>query len=221
MGIRGGIGMTGRDELIREIQRLQGLLDEVQRRLLSVTEELQGGKGADVMVQARVDEAYAQLEIAKRGPTADAWQALQKATAAVRPFERRRTPRAAPRPPSMPSLRLTLFTSMSGPSLRALRAADEVARQLGDRASVDICDVARDPERAERAGVVFTPVLRVECAGRDPLTIFGALDDPRRLLERIICAGLAPEGGTGTAAGVPAAESDDALSGGEPREGTG
>src|SRR5690349_17502697 len=131
-------GMTGREELVQEIHRLQGLLDEVQRRLSSMTGALQSQAAGDVLVQARVDEAYAQLEIAKRTPTADAWEALQKATAAARPFERRRAPRPLPRPHSVPALRLTLFASMSGPSLRALRAVDEVARELGDRVTIDI-----------------------------------------------------------------------------------
>ena len=87
-------------------------------------------------------------------------------------------------------MRLTLFVSRSGPSLRALATVQHVVRRLGERVSVDVCDVSRDPDRAERAGVVFTPVLRLERAGLDPVTIFGALDDHERLLRRLVQAGL-------------------------------
>src|SRR3982074_1016912 len=74
-----------RDQIVGEIQRLQRLLDEVQRRLCPPARDPPGEEGArdDALVQARVDEAYAQLEIAKRTPSADAWKAIQKATSAV------------------------------------------------------------------------------------------------------------------------------------------
>ena len=185
---------SGRDELVREIHRLQGLLLDVERRLASEAtgpESEQEAPARDPLLQARVDEAYAQLEIAKRVPAADAWQAIQKATEAVGRFRdgsRREAGGAAPY--AGPLVRLTLFASVSGPSLRALRVVDAVTRRLGDRVSLDICDIARQPERAEQAGVVFTPVLRIERAGCDPVTLFGALDDRARLIARLEAVGL-------------------------------
>lgn len=176
-----------------EIRRLQGLLDEVQGRLSSMKDELEQDARPDPLLQARLDDAYAQLEIAKRVPTADAWQAIQLANAAVRPLDGRVRPQLEGRPWTGPPMRVTLFASASGPSLRALRAVDEVARRLGeDAVSLEVCDVTRFPDRAERAGVVFTPMIRIEQAGRTPLNIFGALDDPDRLLERLQRAVLAP-----------------------------
>ena|GEM_PF-2315312 len=182
------------DEIVGEIQRLQNLLDEVQARLSSLASEPSGredGRG-DVLAQASVDEAYAQLEIAKRIPSADAWKAIQNATSAV---GRLASPGggASISPYAGPLVRLTLFVSRSGPSLRALATVQDVVGRLGDRVSVDVCDVSRHPGRAERAGVVFTPVLRLERAGFDTVTIFGALDDRARLLQRLVHAGLPVE----------------------------
>jgi hypothetical protein len=183
---------SGRDELVQEIHRLQGLLLDVERRLASEAtgpEREQEAPARDPLLQARVDEAYAQLEIAKRVPAADAWQAIQKATEAVGRFQDGPS-REAGAAYAGPQVRLTLFASVSGPSLRALSAVDAVRRRLGDRVSLDICDIARQPERAEQAGVVFTPVLRIERAGCDPVTIFGALDDRARLIARLEAVGL-------------------------------
>ena len=187
------MSISDRDEIVGEIQRLQNLLDEVQaRRSALAAQSLAGGEDAreDVLAQASVDEAYAQLEIAKRIPSADAWKAIQNATSAVGRLARTgpaRVPRSAY---AGPIVRLTLFVSRSGPSLRALTTVHDVVRRLGDRVSVDVCDVSRHPDRAERAGVVFTPVLRLERAGLDPVTVFGALDDHERLLRRLVRAGL-------------------------------
>jgi len=212
---------SGRDELVLEIQRLQSLLEDVERRLASAAaraEEAAEASARDHMLQARVDEAYAQLEIAKRVPAADAWQAIQKATEAVRRFQdggRSEGLRAAAY--SGPLVRLTLFASASGPSLRALSAVDAAMRRLGDRVSLEVCDVTRHPERAERAGVVFTPVLRIERAGCDPVTVVGALDDRARLIERLAWAGLPVESETSA---EPAASDDGSLSAGEPTAGT-
>jgi hypothetical protein len=188
------VPQSDRDELVLEIERLQGLLEDVERRLASAATPPEDGaesRGSGPLLQARVDEAYAQLEIAKRVPAADAWQAIQKATDAVRRF--RDSSREEAVRYSGPLVRLTLFASASGPSLRALAAVDAVLRRLGDRVSLELCDVSRHPERAEQAGVVFTPVLRVERAGRDPVTIFGALDDRVRLIARLAGAGLPVE----------------------------
>jgi hypothetical protein len=118
-------------------------------------------------------------------------------------------------------VRLTLFVSRSGPSLRALATVQDVVKRLGDRVSVDVCDVSRDPDRAGRAGVVFTPVLRLERAGLDPVTIFGALDDHERLLRRLVHAGLpldadgAAASGSSEVSAAPA-EGGDAISGEAP-----
>ena len=175
-----------------EIERLQALLEDVEKRLASAGTQAEGAaevREGGALIQARVDEAYAQLEIAKRVPAADAWQAIQKATAAVRRFHDSSRDEGGARY-SGPLVRLTLFASASGPSLRALAAVDAVTRRLGERVSLDVCDVSRHPERAEQAGVVFTPVLRIERAGRDPVTVFGALDDRARLIARLAGAGL-------------------------------
>ena len=183
---------SDRDEIVGEMQRLQNQLDALQGRLSALGCEAPGGEDGrqEVLAQASVDEAYAQLEIAKRIPSADAWKAIQNATSAV---GRLAQTEGAPVPGSAyagPIVRLTLFVSRSGPSLRALTTVHDVVRRLGDRVSVDVCDVSRHPDRAERAGVVFTPVLRLERAGLDPVTIFGALDDHERLLRRLVQAGL-------------------------------
>jgi hypothetical protein len=204
------------DEIVGEIQRLQNL-HEVQARLSSVASaeppSREDGR-VDVLAQASVDEAYAQLEIAKRIPSADAWKAIQNATSAV---GRLASPGGgAPISPyAGPLVRLTLFVSRSAPSLRALATVQDVVRRLGDRVSVDVCDVSRHPGRAERAGVVFTPVLRLDRAGIDTVTIFGALDDRARLLQRLVHAGLPLEDRVASeAADVP--DFADAISGEEP-----
>ena len=215
---------SGRDELVLEIQRLQSLLEDVETRLASAaTRAADAADATDVsacdhMLQARVDEAYAQLEIAKRVPAADAWQAIQKATEAVRRFQdgARRQGLRAPAY-SGPLVRLTLFASASGPSLRALSAVDAAIRRLGDHVSLEVCDVTRHPERAERAGVVFTPVLRIERAGRDPVTVFGALDDRARLIERLARAGLPVDSETSV---EPGGSDEGELSAAAPTAGT-
>jgi len=206
---------------VREIQRLQGLLLDVERRLASSTTGPEGQEEAparDRLLQARVDEAYAQLEIAKRVPAADAWQAIQKANDAVRRFQDG-PPGEAGRSTSYsgPLVRLTLFASASSPSLRALRSVEAVTRRLGDRMSLEVCDVSRQPERAEQAGVVFTPVLRIERAGRDPVTIFGALDDRAGLIARLMEAGLPVDLAPSA---EPATSTAEPLSGEAPTAGT-
>ncbi|HEU0091597.1 MAG TPA: hypothetical protein VFS78_05765 [Vicinamibacteria bacterium] len=202
-----------RDQIVGEIQRLQRRLDEVQQRLSAPARDppSEADERDDALVQARLDEAYAQLEIAKRTPSADAWKAIHKATSAVGSLA----------PPSRgggtagafyagPIVRATLFVSASGASLRALTTVEEVVRRLGDRVSVEVCDVSRDPDRAKRAGVAFTPVLRLERAGLDPVTIFGSLDDRDLLLRRLVRAGLpldaqeAAPSATETSAATPA-----------------
>jgi hypothetical protein len=215
---------SDRDEIIGEIQRLQSLLDALQARLSALPSGSPGGEESrdDALALASVDEAYAQLEIAKRIPSADAWKAIQNATSAVG----RLAPgagggRGAGSPYAGPIVRLTLFVSPSGPSLRALATVQDVVKRLGDRVSVDVCDVSRDPDRAERAGVVFTPVLRLERAGLDTVTIFGALDDHERLLRRLVQAGLPLDAVGSAAAGssdVSAAPAGlaDAISGEAP-----
>ena len=216
------------DEIVGEIHRLQNLLDEVQARLSALAPQpLGGGEDArdDVLARASVDEAYAQLEIAKRIPTADAWKAIQNATSAVG--------RLAPAggagpawgsPYAGPIVRLTLFVSRSGPSLRALATVQDVVKRLGDRVSVGVSDVSRDPDRAERAGVFFTPVLRLERAGLEAVTIFGGLDDHERLLRHLVHAGLPLDayGGACGSSEVSAApaEGADAISGEAPRADT-
>jgi hypothetical protein len=182
-----------RDQIVGEIERLQNLLDELQARLSALAAQSPTPEDArdDVLAQASVDEAYAQLEIAKRIPSADAWKAIQNATSAVgRLAGSNDARRPSGSPYAGPIVRLTLFVSQSGPSLRALATVQDVVKRLGDRVSVDVSDVSRDPDRAERAGVVFTPVLRLERAGLDTVTIFGALDDHARLLRRLVHAGL-------------------------------
>ena len=193
-----------RDQLVGEIHRLQALLDQVQDHLSALAGSADAEESSrDILTRACVDEAYAELELAKRVPSADAWQAIKKATAAVGRLADSRTEEPRSRG-YLPAVRLTLFVSASAPSLRALRVVQDVATRLGHRASVEVCDVARDPGRAERAGVVFTPVLRIDRAGASPVTIFGALDHREQLLERMIRAGLPlePESGTSDARGT-------------------
>lgn len=183
-----------RDQLVGEIDRLQKLLDQVQEHLSALAGSASEEKRSrDVLTHACVDEAYAELELAKRIPSADAWQAIKKATAAV---GRLAEPDETPPRAYLPAVRLTLFVSASSASLRALRVVQDVATCLGHRASVDVCDVARDPGRAERAGVAFTPLLRIERAGAAPVTVFGALDQRAHLLERLMRAGLSVEQGS-------------------------
>jgi hypothetical protein len=200
---------SDRDEIVGEIQRLQNLLDEAQARLSALAGALPDGEDArdDVLAQASVDEAYAQLEIAKRIPSADAWKAIQNATSAVGRLAQTGRGRVPGPAYAGPIVRLTLFVSRSGPSLRALTTVHDVVRRLGDRVSVDVCDVSLHPDRAQRAGVVFTPVLRLERAGLDPVTVFGALDDHERLLRRLVQAGLPLD------AAAAASGDGDAISG--------
>lgn len=219
---------SDREEIVGEIQRLQDLLDEVlARRSALAAQSLGGGEAprADVLAQASVDEAYAQLEIAKRIPTADAWTAIQNATSAVgRLAPAGGAGPGAGSPYIGPIVRLTLFVSRSGPSLRALATVQEVVKRLGDRVSLGVCDVSRDPDRAESAGVVFTPVLRLERAGLDTVTVFGGLDDHESLLRRLVHAGLPldADGGACGSSEVSAApaEGADAISGEAPRADT-
>ena len=73
-----------RDQLVGEIHRLQKLLDQVQDHLSALAGSAdEAERSRDVLTRACVDEAYAELELAKRIPSADAWQAIRKATAAV------------------------------------------------------------------------------------------------------------------------------------------
>jgi hypothetical protein len=205
-----------RDQLVGEIHRLQKLLDQVQDHLTALASSAsEAERSHDLLTRACVDEAYAELELAKRVPSADAWQAIKKATAAVGrlagpdPGEARRA--------YLPAVRLTVFVSTSSASLRALRVVQDVAARLGHRASVEVCDVARDPGRAERAGVVFTPVLRIERAGAAPVTVFGALDHREQLLERLMLAGLSVEQGSEAgSASPPGAESAEDFTSGSP-----
>src|SRR5260221_6345364 len=202
-----------RDQIVGEIQRLQRRIDEAQQRLAAPSRDPPSEVDArdDALVQARFDEAYAQLEIAKRTPSADAWKAIHKATSAVGSLA---PPRGGGGTAKAfyagPIVRATLFVSASGSSLRALTTVEEVVRRLGDRVSVEVCDVSRDPDRAKRAGVAFTPVLRLERAGLDPVTIFGSLDDRDLLLPRLVPAGLplraqeAAPSATETSAATPA-----------------
>jgi hypothetical protein len=182
-----------RDEIVGELQRLQRRLDDVQQSLSAPARDPPGDRDGrdDALVQARLDEAYAQLEIAKRTPSADAWKAIHKATSAVGSLA---PPAGGVRPVGAayagPIVRATLFVSASGASLRALTTVEEVVRRLGDRVSIEVCDVSRDPDRAKRVGVTLTPVLRVERAGLDTVTIFGSLDDRDLLLRRLVRAGL-------------------------------
>jgi hypothetical protein len=206
---------SDRDEIVAEIQRLQNLLDEVQARLsapLAAPPDADDARD-DVLAQASVDEAYADLEIAKRIPSADAWKAIQNATSAVgRLAVSKDVGRPSRSPYAGPIVRLTLFVSQSGPSLRALANVQDVVRRLGDRVSVDVCDVSRAPDRAERAAVVFTPVLRLERAGLDTVTIFGALDDHERLLRRLVHAGLPlDEAGAGSGKSEVSTASGDGV----------
>jgi hypothetical protein len=205
---------SDRDEIVGEMQRLQNQLDALQGRLSALASEAPGGEDGrqEVLAQASVDEAYAQLEIAKRIPSADAWKAIQNATSAVRRLDTSGVGGASRSTYAGPIVRLTLFVSRSGPSLRALATVQHVVRRLGERVSVDVCDVSRDPDRAERAEVVFTPVLRLERAGLDPVTIFGALDDHERLLRRLVQAGLPldADGSAPRPAEASTAISDDA-----------
>jgi hypothetical protein len=203
-----------RDQLVDEIHRLQKLLDQVQDHLSALAGSAdEEQRSRDVLTHACVDEAYAELELAKRIPSADAWQAIKKATAAVGRL-------AGPDPAEagrayLPAVRLTLFVSPSPASVDALRVVQDVATRLGRRASVEVCDVARDPGRAERAGVVFTPVLRIERAGAAPVTVFGALDHGEQLRERLAQAGLSAEQGSAAgSASPPGTESaEDSTSG--------
>jgi hypothetical protein len=205
-----------RDQLVGEIHRLQALLDQVQDHLAALAGSAdEAERSRDILTRACVDEAYAELELAKRIPTADAWQAIKKATAAVgrlggTPEERRLRAH-------LPAVRLTLFVSASAASLRALRVVQDVVRRLGHRASVEVTDVTRDPARAERAGVVFTPLLRIERAGAAPVTIFGALDHREQLLERLMRAGLTVEGEAGAL--TPDTLDEDRVSGARPTAG--
>jgi hypothetical protein len=202
-----------RDQLVGEIHRLQTLLDQVQDHLSALAGSADAEeRSRDILTRACVDEAYAELELAKRIPSADAWQAIKKATAAV---GRLADPKTEPRA-YLPAVRLTLFVSMSAPSLRALRVVQDVATRLGHRASVEVCDVARDPGRAERAGVVFTPVLRIERAGAAPVTIFGALDHREQLLERMIRAGLPLEQESEASAARATGTDGEAFTAGSP-----
>jgi hypothetical protein len=214
-----------RDQIVGEIQRLQRRLDDVQQRLTAPARDppSEADERDDALVRARLDEAYAQLEIAKRTPSADAWKAIHKATSAVGSLA----------PPSTgggaagafyagPIVRATLFVSASGASLRALTTVESVVRRLGDRVSVDVCDVSRDPDRAKRAGVAFTPVLRLERAGLDPVTIFGSLDDRDLLLHRLVRAGLPldAEETAPSATDTSAATAADSLSAEKPTRDT-
>src|SRR4029450_7688927 len=117
-----GLAMSASDpdDIVGEIQRLQNLLDEVQARLSSLASEPSGredGRG-DLLAQATVDEPYAQLEIAKRIPSADAWKAIQNATSAVGRLASAGGG-ASISPYAGPLVRLTLFVSRSGPRLGA------------------------------------------------------------------------------------------------------
>jgi hypothetical protein len=203
-----------RDRLVGEILRLQTLLDQIQDHLSALAGSAsESERSRDLLTRASVDEAYAELELAKRIPSADAWQAIKKATAAVERLadgEAEEKPRAY-----LPAVRLALFVSASAASLRALSVVQDLVRRLGGRASLEVTDVTRDPARAERAGVVFTPVLRIERAGASPVTIYGALDHREQLLARLTRAGLAVDPDVTT--GAPSLEpGGDAVSGGPP-----
>ena len=56
--------------------------------------------------------------------------------------------------------------------------------------NIEIIDVLANPEVAEQAGILATPTLSYECAGR-PRRIVGDLSDTKRILEFF---GINPDG---------------------------
>jgi len=129
-----------------------------------------------------IAEAAAEIDAAERRRISSAPRATAPKTDATRGDAARRRP----------ALELVLYVSSISPhsttALRNLRRA--LAQHAGQPVRLTIHDLSKDPQRAERDGVCFTPSLVT--AGLGPKTwIVGHLGNPQ-VLQTLIEAALEP-----------------------------
>ena len=87
---------------------------------------------------------------------------------------------------------------VSGASQASLRAVANLRRLLerykAGLVSLTICDVAREPESAERDQISFTPTL-CKRAPEPVLWLVGDLSQPQSLIELLVFHGVIPKHG--------------------------
>jgi circadian clock protein KaiB len=91
----------------------------------------------------------------------------------------------------MPDLALTLYlVGGTPPSDRAMHALEELRRELGDTAAIDVVDLREQPEVAERERILATPLL-VRTQPLPQRRVIGDLSDPTRVLASLGLQGRA------------------------------
>ena len=87
---------------------------------------------------------------------------------------------------------LTLYVSaFSPPSMKARRNMERLLKDLPDHIRFDVCDLAENPQRAEKDNVVFTPTL-VKRRPKPRAWILGDLSDPAVLTDLLHMCGIEP-----------------------------
>ena len=103
----------------------------------------------------------------------------------------------APAPESAPAeapdeVELTLYvSSLSPPSVKARRNMERLLKDLPKHILFDVCDLAENPQRAEKDNVVFTPTL-VKRRPEPRAWILGDLSDPAILTDLLHMCGIEP-----------------------------
>jgi CheY-like chemotaxis protein len=140
----------------------EGLLQEVASLVITAHPEPAGVSAAQVL--------HKPLDITKFLLQVQRILGLDTSRASERP---RSAAAAGPTP-----VHLTLFVSPGSPtSLRALRNYEQVAAGFdAGGVELEVCDVSREPEAAERDQVVFTPTL-LKRSPEPPVWIVGDLSD--------------------------------------------
>jgi CheY-like chemotaxis protein len=87
---------------------------------------------------------------------------------------------------------LTLYVSSSSPpSLKARRNMERLLASFPDHIRFDVCDLAENPQRAEKDKVVFTPTL-VKRRPEPRAWILGDLSDPAVVTDVLHMCGIEP-----------------------------
>ena len=87
---------------------------------------------------------------------------------------------------------LTLYvSSFSPPSMKARRNMEKLLKDLPAHIHFDVCDLAEDPQRAEKDNVVFTPTL-VKRRPEPRAWILGDLSDPAVVTDLLHMCGIEP-----------------------------
>jgi DNA-binding response OmpR family regulator len=99
---------------------------------------------------------------------------------------------AAEREEPADDVELTLYvSSFSPPSLKARRNMERLLKDFPDHIAFDVCDLADNPQRAEKDNVVFTPTL-VKRRPEPRAWILGDLSDPAVVTDLLHMCGIEP-----------------------------